>query len=83
MSKHDMKKWDHESSSRKMAAITGTHKNYEHAQDKAERLCRGGYNAGGEVDATSDTLPNPFSEIKPVKTPRLPRKPVSPPRNEL
>ena len=33
----------------KMASISGSAKNYEHPMHKAERLCRGGYAAGGPV----------------------------------
>lgn len=47
--KHVMHKMDKVSSSLKMKNITGSAKNYEHSQDKAERLCRGGYAKGGHV----------------------------------
>lgn len=47
--KFNMRKRDHETSSEKMKHITGSHKNYEHPSDKAERLCRGGFAKGGSV----------------------------------
>lgn len=33
----------------KMAKISGSAKNYEHPEDKAMRMCNGGYAAGGPV----------------------------------
>jgi hypothetical protein len=30
-----------------MECITGSAKNYEHAEDKAKRMCNGGYKRGG------------------------------------
>lgn len=67
----------------KMGCVSGSAKNYEHEEDKAKRMCRGGYADGGEVQATADVLPNPFSEVKPVKNQRVPRKPTMPPSNNL
>ncbi len=42
----------------KMAKISGSAKNYQHAEDKAKSLCRGGYAKGGSVDGMSDKKAN-------------------------
>lgn len=68
--------------STKMGNISGSAKNYEHPEDTAKRFCRGGYADGGEVDATP-VPPSPFMDVKPTRAPRLPRKPATPPANEL
>ena len=39
----------------KMAKISGTPKNYEHPEDKAKRMCNGGYAFGGMSDAKANT----------------------------
>ena len=66
----------------KMAHTSGSAKNYEDSRDTAKRRYGKGYSEGGEVEATP--LPaSPFEDVKPTRSPRLPRKPVTPPPNRL
>lgn len=55
----------------KMAKISGSAKNYEHPEDKAERLCRGGFADGGAIpmpkpDPRGYYPPQTYSDGKPV-----------------
>lgn len=66
----------------KMAHTSGSASNYQDGRDVAKQRYGKGYAEGGEVEQTP--LPaSPFEDVKPTKTPRLPRKPVTPPPNRL
>lgn len=62
----------------KMAHTSGSAKNFEDSRDMAKRR----YAEGGEVEATPIPA-SPFEDVKPTKSPRLPRKPATPPPNRL
>ena len=66
--KPNMRKWDHDTSSKKMKSITGSAQNYESPSDKASRMCRGGYADGGRTPQPSD-LYSP-SELKELSKPQ-------------
>jgi hypothetical protein len=73
----------HKTKRAKMGCVTGSPSNFESPADKAQRFCRGGYAEGGEVENSTPIPPSPFMDVKPSRAPRIPRQPVSPPKNML